>query len=180
MFDRDGRPRGSAATGISMDDEPHYSIAVTGEAELSTECAALVRSVVDAALRRFEVRRAEVSLALVSDARIAELNERFLAHEGPTDVITFDLRDETRADEGMAPDAVEGEIVISTETAEREARARGHGTEREIALYAVHGVLHLLGFDDAEEDAAVRMHALEDDILSVIGLGQVFGVQVTS
>jgi len=166
-----------AAVGMSMEDEPHYSIAVQGDPEPSEACAAILRMAVEAALRRFEVRAAGVSLTLVDDARIAELNERYLAHMGPTDVITFDLRDDSRNGDTEQPE-VEGEIVISTETAARESQARGHHADREMALYAVHGVLHLLGHDDAEEGDAARMHELEDDILVSIGLGPVYGESV--
>lgn len=153
-----------------MDDDSGYCIDVDGEPEPSAERAEWLRAAVRAALRRFEVPRAVVSVALVDDAHIAEVNAQFLKHEGATDVITFDLRDEGNVDALT----VDGEIVISAETAAREAAARGHDVEKELALYAVHGVLHLLGHDDAEEAEAAAMHRIEDEILASLGMGRVY------
>ena len=117
-----------------------------------------------------------VSVVVVGDDQIASLNERHLQHIGPTDVITFDLSD----DEGISADeaasrAVEGEIIVSWDTAAREASTRGHTTEAELALYVVHGTLHLLGYDDHEPSDAATMHAMEDEILIGLGCGPVFG-----
>lgn len=159
-----------------MDDEPSYQINVTCEGDISAHEAEMARSATEAALRGHGVKEAGISLALVSDARIAKLNERFLGHDGPTDVLTFDLGE---GDVEAGRLALTGEIVISWETAAREGQARGHGTDREIALYAVHGVLHLLGYDDADEVSAARMHAVEDGILSALGMGRVYGTPVT-
>lgn len=98
---------------------------------------------------------------------MALLNERHLGHHGSTDVLTFDLGD------GGAD--IEGEIVISLDMARREAKRRGHSAQAEVALYAVHGVLHLLGYDDHDPRHAARMHRMEDEILQACGMGKVFG-----
>ena len=86
-----------------------------------------------------------VSLALVDDARIEDLNRRFKGHGGPTDVLAFPLREDGDPD----PDPELGEIVVSADTAARQAGEEGHPFEREVALLALHGLLHLAGFDDA-------------------------------
>lgn len=158
-----------------MDDESGYSIDVNGEPEPPAARSALLRAAVTAALRRFHIAGAVVSLVLVDDAHIAELNERFLNHVGPTDVITFDLRES----EVEGANGVDGEIIISTDTAAREALARGHEVDKELALYAVHGVLHLLGHDDADDADAAAMHVMEDEILTSLGMGRVFQSRVT-
>jgi len=111
-----------------------------------------------------------INVAVVDDARIAALNQKHLGKSGPTDCLAFDLRDQAR------PDVVEGDIVISWETAQRQARARGISVEAELTLYAVHGLLHLLGYDDGNEEQAAVMHHLEDDILTAVGIGPVYGV----
>ena len=120
-----------------------------------------------------------VNVALVDDARIADLNRDFLNHTGPTDVITFDLRDlaPTRRKK-LKSEHVDGEIVMSVETAIREARSRGHSATSELMLYTVHGILHLLGYDDSTRPHAARMHKLEDQILSSLGFGPVFSNEV--
>lgn len=153
--------------------------------ELAPSCETCVRDAVEATLRRHATGTARISVAIVDDAHMAGLNERHLHHKGPTDVLTFDLRDEPGAAPlaDDAPDGVqsgadnpqiEAEIVLSVDTAAREARKRGHGVRAELALYAVHGVLHLLGYDDHGAADAARMHEVEDEILAAIGLGAVY------
>jgi probable rRNA maturation factor len=87
---------------------------------------------------------------------------------GATDVMTFDLRDSPR-------DPLEGDIVISRDVAEREAKRRGHDTRLEILLYALHGLLHLRGYDDHRSADYRKMHTREDELLRAAGLGAVFG-----
>jgi len=91
----------------------------------------------------------EVNVVLVSDRRIAELHQRFLNEPGPTDVITFQ----------------HGEIVISAETAKRQARAFRTSTELELRLYLVHGLLHLCGFDDKTAAGARDMKRLQEKLV---------------
>ena len=93
-----------------------------------------------------------LSLAVVDDEKIIELNRRFAGHEGPTDVLAFPLSEPGLDD----PDPELGEIVVSADTAARQADELGHAFERELALLALHGLLHLLGRDDhdpAEREA---------------------------
>ncbi|MEX1044914.1 MAG: rRNA maturation RNase YbeY [Chthoniobacterales bacterium] len=91
----------------------------------------------------------ELSFVLVSDTRIAALHDEFMHNPTPTDVITFQ----------------HGEIVMSAETARREARQRGLTLPAEIARYAVHGLLHLAGWSDASAGAASAMRAVQEKIL---------------
>ncbi len=96
--------------------------------------------------------------------------------DSATDVLTFDLREEPRTK------AAVGEIVVCADVARRRAAApsstRTRGTRRaavaELALYVVHGVLHLCGYDDHLPEDSARMHLREDEILRGIGLGPVF------
>ena len=94
-------------------------------------------------------RLPEISFVLVSDARIAALHGEFLRDPAPTDVITF----------------LHGEIVLSAETAQREARQRGLPVAQEIARYVVHGLLHLAGWTDADAGAAADMRLIQEKIL---------------
>lgn len=171
-----------------MEDDPAYDISVSSDEQEEPPERSRVRAAIDQALRRHGAAAARINVALVSDGHIAKLNEQYLHHAGATDVLTFDLRDDTGSaapvSQGCGEDngrsrglRIDGEIFVSTETAAREARQRGHSLEAELALYAVHGTLHLLGYDDAEQAAAARMHALEDEILIAIGLGAVYGTR---
>lgn len=92
----------------------------------------------------------EVNVILVSDRRIAELHRRFMGEAGPTDVVTFQ----------------HGEIVISTETAKRQARKFGTTARHELRLYIVHGLLHLHGFDDKTAAGAAEMKRVQEKLVA--------------
>jgi probable rRNA maturation factor len=97
----------------------------------------------------------EVSVVvLVSDRRIAEIHRRFMNAPGPTDVITFQ----------------HGEIFVSTETAQRQARQFGTSFEHELRLYLVHGLLHLAGFDDKTPAGSAEMKRLQERIVASASL----------
>ena len=100
------------------------------------------------------VREAKISLAFVDDATIADLNKRFLDHDGPTDVITFPYS-------GPKAKKLDGEVVIGVEAAIREAAERGHDANIELCLYVIHGTLHLCGYDDRARDDAREMRRQE-------------------
>ena len=155
-----------------MDDDPSYDICVAiVDRAPATIDPGLLRRAVEQTLRRRSCPSARISVAVVADDRIAELNRRFLACEGPTDVLSFNLAGAMAA----AGDRLEGELVISAETAHRQARLRGHSTLDELMLYAIHGTLHLLGMNDQTEADAQDMHRLEDEILVELGHEPVYG-----
>jgi len=115
--------------------------------------------------RAHEVMRSplrELSVALVGDSRMSELHERFMGISGPTDVLSFPL------------DEHSGEIVICVPQAMRAAKQRGIAVEKELLLYALHGMLHLQGMDDRTDADFRAMHRLEDRILIELGIGAVF------
>lgn len=112
--------------------------------------------------------RAEVSILLTDDARIRELNCTYRGYDSPTDVLSF----AQNAPEGdMVLPALPGhpellgDVVISVETAARQAERHGVTLEQELALLAVHGILHLLGYEDETEAGARQMRAREQEIL---------------
>ena len=110
----------------------------------------------------------ELSLALVGDARMSQLQKQFMGIPGPTDVLTFPLELDARGR------TLSGEVVVCVPEARRQARARGTDAGREVLLYALHGLLHLSGFDDRTAAGFRRMHATEDRILTRLGVGPVF------
>jgi probable rRNA maturation factor len=117
---------------------------------------------VRAALRLTGKRRAAVSVAIVDTATIHELNRRHLAHDYPTDVLSFLLGDE----DGW----IEGEVIVSADAAAESARRFGWKPADELLLYVVHGTLHLAGFDDTTRTALRRMRKAEREVLSKFGL----------
>lgn len=102
-----------------------------------------------------------VSVAVVDDPTIHRVNREHLAHDYPTDVLSFDLRGD---DEG-----VDAELIISHDTASREALARGGDPTSELLLYCVHGVLHLVGYDDSEDSLRQVMMDRQVELLSELG-----------
>jgi probable rRNA maturation factor len=106
----------------------------------------------------------ELGIVVTDDEQVRKLNNRYAGEDKATDVLSFSLRE---GEEFVSPDATErlGEVIISLETAERQATEAGHSQEDEMAHLLVHGVLHLLGYDHgAPEDARV-MRAREDALL---------------
>jgi probable rRNA maturation factor len=98
---------------------------------------------------------------LEDDRRMAGLNADHLGCTGPTDVLSFPMGELDPEREAFFL----GEIVVGFEIAEREARERGLTVENELARYAVHGFLHLLGFEDGTPERAREMEALQEEIL---------------
>jgi probable rRNA maturation factor len=123
-----------------------------------------VREVVTAAFTAEDAGEPDIGVALVNDEVIAGLNEQWLGHEGPTDSIAFSYEDDP------GPDGLRGEVVVSAETAAREAAARGIDARHELLLYVAHGTLHLLGWDDDTPDKRRRMNARARAILARAGV----------
>ncbi|HOB76548.1 MAG TPA: rRNA maturation RNase YbeY [Phycisphaerae bacterium] len=105
-----------------------------------------------------------LSVVLVDDDAIADLHERFMGLPGPTDVLTFDLRDDPDQAE------IEGEITISVDTARRQARQYRAGQTEELLRYVIHGVLHLSGYDDDTPARRRRMRREENRVLELLGI----------
>ena len=117
-----------------------------------------------------DIGEANLTLVVVDDAEMAQLHERYTGVAGTTDVLTFDMRTEGLGD----GEALEGDIIVCLDEAKRQAKKRGHPTHHELVLYAVHGLLHLLGEDDHDEGDYLRMHTREDELLKKLGLGPLF------
>ena len=105
---------------------------------------------------------AEVSLAFVDNATIHTLNKRYLDHDEPTDVLSFPLSD-------AKAKRLSGELVIGAEVAQAQATERGHDVQAELALYVIHGLLHLCGHDDLEDDKRAAIRERERHYLKQLG-----------
>lgn len=109
----------------------------------------------------------ELSILFLDDPQIAELNSTYLHRTGPTNVIAFPMRDEQFA--SVNPHLL-GDVVISTETAFREAEKAGCDLEQRLIELLIHGILHLLGFDHEDSnDRAVEMEKKSREMLALLG-----------
>lgn len=116
---------------------------------------------------------AEVSVTLVDDAEIRRLNRTYRGVDSSTDVLSFALQEKAPEEpeiKGGEGGLLLGDIFISLETAERQAAAYSHSLEREIGFLAVHGFLHLLGYDHDTKEAEEIMLRRQEEILSRVGL----------
>lgn len=114
---------------------------------------------------------AQLSVVVTTDEEVRELNREFAGDDHATDVLSFSLEE---GEEFAAPPGGErrlGEVVISYETAVRQAREAGRDPEDETAHLLVHGILHLLGYDHAEAGEEQRMRARERSVLAEVGYG---------
>ncbi len=137
----------------------HSHLTVDGE---------LVRRAVERVLAVEKVESAEISLVLTDDAEIHRINREYLGHDDPTDVISFSLAPDGEA--LASPHQVQGELIVSLDTARQVALAQGWSLQAEVILYVVHGLLHLCGYDDQTVETRVIMRQREREILSGLGL----------
>jgi len=115
----------------------------------------------------------EVSVLFACDDYIRELNRRYLGKDEPTDVLSFSMLETTEDEPAMAgepPVKVLGDIVVSVDTAASQAAEYGQPLDREISLLVVHGVLHLLGYDDGNQASLDEMNGAQERILAGMGI----------
>jgi probable rRNA maturation factor len=138
-----------------------FDIAIANEQSVQPVDEGRLRAAVRAILEEEGIARATVSLAVVDDAAIHRLNRAFLGHDCPTDVLSFVLE---------AGASLDGEIIVSAQTAAATAARYGWTTGDELLLYVVHGALHLVGYDDRGPEAMAEMRMRERHFLSYFGL----------
>ena len=113
-------------------------------------------------LRHLQQTQAELSLALVTDPTIHALNRQYRGKDKPTDVLSFPLADEIQP-------SLLGDVVISIETAARQAQRRCHSLREELQILLIHGILHLLGYDhEVSRSEAIRMHRKEREVMRAV------------
>jgi rRNA maturation RNase YbeY len=145
---------------------PRTTVEVTAARGLA-RYAPLVKRVARAALEQMGEGGSELSVALVHDDEMHRLNRDYRGKDRTTDVLAFALREGEAT--GTQEPGLLGDVVISLPTAERQARERGHATERELAELLLHGILHLLGYDHERSPAeARRMFAKQRALLHAV------------
>ncbi len=161
----------------SLGESDRYRIAVGNEhSPFAVDEDWLIR-VTRIVLESEGVVSAEISIAIVDDPTMHELNRRHLAHDYPTDVLSF-LFERSRVEEeahqhGARPQGgwiLDGEVILSSDTALRECARYGWQAREELTLYLIHGLLHLCGYDDQSESDRKQMREREGVILKKCGL----------
>lgn len=137
-------------------------ISIEGELSDAEAHIADLREVAAYVLWNFGLKDGELSIVLCDDAFIHPLNLQWRQKDKPTDVLSFAQRE---GEEAREDDPVLGDVVISVETAARQAAERQHSLGTELRVLLVHGICHLLGYDHEEDDEAEEMEALERDLL---------------
>ena len=154
-----------------------YEIEVTDrQSQMALNVDSLVQ-VTEHLLSAEQVKSAKISLVFVDDSEIHQINRDFLQHDYPTDVISFllnerqsvNLSNSTEIPRGR-DQLIEGEVIVSTETALHESNNYNWSPEEETVLYVIHGLLHLAGYDDLSDTERTLMRRRERDILKLCGM----------
>ncbi len=143
-----------------MKDQPTVEIA--NEQSACTIDESLIRRAVLEILSGEGVTGGQISVAVVDDPTIHEINRRHLEHDYPTDVISFVLE----CEDGL----LDGEVIVSADMACSVAEDLGWPAGNELLLYVVHGTLHLVGYDDQSESDREQMRIRERHYLARFGL----------
>ena len=138
----------------------------------------LLKKIADALLTELEIKKAEIGICLVAAPEMTRLNETFLKHKGSTDVLAFDYRDSVGQASSLSHSKIPkvrdrqdtyptlyGEISVCLDEAVLQARKFSTNWQSEVVRYLVHGVLHLVGFDDSSAGARRRMKRAEGRLL---------------
>lgn len=129
---------------------------------------AIVNNAVEALLTALgELEAAEVNIVLTDDQTVQALNRQYRGMDRVTDVLSFS---QLEGDDPGPDDGMLGDVVIAVPRAKEQAAEYGHSIPREVAFLAVHGVLHLLGWDHQEPEDEKQMMAKTEEILASIGL----------
>ena len=115
-----------------------------------------------------------LSIVLTDNRHIRDLNREYLGRNGVTDVISFPLEDLDWPGGHCSNGGINGEIIASAELAVQQAQTTNTDPRAELMLYLVHGLLHLMGYDDRKPEQARQMHAREDALLEDLGFGCVY------
>ncbi|CAH0347043.1 rRNA maturation RNase YbeY [Bacillus sp. CECT 9360] len=142
--------------------------------KVSEEAEKLVEGVLQFAAKSEGIENtSELSVTFVDNARIREINKEYRSKDAPTDVISFAM-EELGEDEieviGTEIPRMLGDIIISIERTEEQAEEYGHTFDRELGFLALHGFLHLLGYDHLNEADEKKMFTKQKEILNQYGL----------
>ena len=140
---------------------------------VTTEQTEAVRRSVLTVGRLYGAEDAEVSVTLTDDAHIHALNREYRGIDRPTDVLSFALTESEEPEiVGGEDHEVLGDLVISLERAQAQAKEYGHTELRELSFLTVHGMLHLLGYDHMEEEERLEMEEEQRRVMEELGIAR--------
>ncbi|MDA0833332.1 MAG: rRNA maturation RNase YbeY [Planctomycetota bacterium] len=150
-----------------------YSIDISDQQTYLTVHSSDIEKILHQALSDEQVAAADISVAIVDNETIWDLNQRYLCHDYPTDVLSFLLDVEFPNDENNAAEnrprgfgkKIDGELIVSAEMAIETAVKYGWTAHDELVLYIVHGLLHLCGYDDQSDGEREVMRSREREVL---------------
>jgi probable rRNA maturation factor len=161
-----------AGLGSQTPSSDEMSVAIANRQHVRKINLRLLKKITNALLTELEIKKAEIGICLVAAPEMTRLNETFLKHKGSTDVIAFDYHTEGRAGSPLpaarsgalrrARPTLHGEIFVCVDEAVLQARKFSTSWQSEVVRYLVHGVLHLLGFDDSSAGARRKMKREEN------------------
>ncbi len=132
--------------------------------------ARLLKQIVVALFAELEIAEAELGINLVAAREMALVNETFLQHEGATDVITFDHTEKRKAESGKRKQ-IHGELFVCVDVAQTQAKEFQTSWQSETVRYIVHGVLHMLGYDDLKPALRREMKREENRLMRQLEKG---------
>ncbi|MFB4161756.1 rRNA maturation RNase YbeY [Geomicrobium sp. JSM 1781026] len=149
----------------------NYPIDVIDETEeLTVEQLELVTQILGSSCQRLQLPvETESSVLFVSKTKIQALNHEYRNKNEVTDVLSFALNDDEE-DDGFQDEHLLGDIVICVERMKEQAKEYNHSIERELGFLAIHGLLHLIGYDHQSEADEKEMFALQEELLTAYGL----------
>lgn len=152
--------------------ETGYEIDILDETEeLHDDALNLIEEVLRSAMTSEQIPAGtEVSVSVVSDERIQELNREYREKDRPTDVLSFALHDGEEQIIAEEMNDMLGDIIISLPAVHRQSEEYGHSFERELAFLTVHGFLHLCGYDHEAEAEERLMFARQEELLTAYGI----------
>ena len=142
--------------------EPRLRVLIANEQSTLPVEETLLSAAVQAVFDGSPYTSGTISLAVVDDPTIHEINKKYLEHDYPTDVLSFVLEDRESY--------LEGELVVSADTASRNAAEYDWSAENELLLYVIHGALHLVGYRDKQPEEIAEMRAAEAKLLIKLGI----------
>ena len=126
-----------------------------------------IKEIVRKVLQNLKIdEQVEVSILFTTDKFIKYLNKKYRGIDKPTDVLSFSLQEGIVKSPEVQGSQLLGDVIISTETAQRQADILNHSVEKEIILLLIHGLLHLIGYDHKEEEDGKVMRQKEMELLN--------------
>ena len=140
---------------------------ITTDKTLTESFTTQLTELLESLLQDSDLGWGEVNVVVGDDEMLQNLNREYRSKDAPTDVLAFSYIEGEEDIDSDDPDFAVGDIFISLDKASLQAESAGHSTARELAFLAIHGMLHLLGFDHLEDDEAALMRKKELAVMEI-------------